>query len=279
MKVHYELLSKYYHQNDALGNKIYKQRIENPNTCILNLDSASMPFFFCVTTQISCLVEKIWKLNARLQQLTSRIPAREILLRNALFEEIKCSNDIEGIHSSRKMLKEASQKKTGRFYGQVCQYEKILDEITPAFPLACQDIRNYYDELLYDEIQREDPEALPDGNLFRIHPVYIHDGTKMRYTGIMPEEKIETMLQNCLDWMQSQEVPALACAAVFHFVFSYIHPFYDGNDRLNRFLTTVFLANELGSAASLLLSQSLRKHRSEYYKAFEILKIYGIKMN
>lgn len=269
MKAKYLTLSRMFHQNESDGKELYQKRLKDDNTCLLRLDPDAEPFFVCINNEISCLVEKIWKVNSRLQKLTGRIPARSILLQSALYLEIVLSNEIEGIHSSRKMLKEAAQKSSGRFYGQISQYGKILQDTTPEFPRTIAEIREYYDELLYEEIQMDNPADLPDGKMFRKDPVFISDGINNRHTGVTPEDKIESMLQSSLDWMHDHTVPDLVAIAVFHYIFGFIHPFYDGNGRLNRFLTTVFLANDLGPSASLLLSTALRRHRSDYYKAFE----------
>lgn len=270
MKVNYVTLSRKFLQTESEGNELYQKRLTDENTCLLRLDPDAEPFFVCINNEIACLVERIWKVNSRLQQLIEKIPARSILLQSALYREIELSNEIEGIHSSRKMLKEAAQKSSGRFFGQISQYGKILQDATPEFPCAIAEIREYYDELLYKEIQMGNPDNLPDGKMFRKDPVFISDGFKNRHTGVTPEDKIESMLQSSLNWMRHHTVPDLVAIAVFHYIFGYIHPFYDGNGRLNRFLTTVFLANDLGPSASLLLSTALSRHRSDYYKAFEV---------
>lgn len=270
MKVNYVTLSRKFLQTESEGNELYQKRLTDENTCLLRLDPDAEPFFVCINNEIACLVERIWKVNSRLQQLIEKIPARSILLQSALYREIELSNEIEGIHSSRKMLKEAAQKSSGRFFGQISQYGKILQDATPEFPCAIAEIREYYDELLYKEIQMDNPDNLPDGKMFRKDPVFISDGFKNRHTGVTPEDKIESMLQSSLNWMRHHTVPDLVAIAVFHYIFGYIHPFYDGNGRLNRFLTTVFLANDLGPSASLLLSTALSRHRSDYYKAFEV---------
>lgn len=270
MKVNYVTLSRKFLQTESEGNELYQKRLTDENTCLLRLDPDAEPFFVCINNEIACLVERIWKVNSRLQQLIEKIPARSILLQSALYREIELSNEIEGIHSSRKTLKEAAQKSSGRFFGQISQYGKILQDATPEFPCAIAEIREYYDELLYKEIQMDNPDNLPDGKMFRKDPVFISDGFKNRHTGVTPEDKIESMLQSSLNWMRHHTVPDLVAIAVFHYIFGYIHPFYDGNGRLNRFLTTVFLANDLGPSASLLLSTALSRHRSDYYKAFEV---------
>ena len=51
---------------------------------------------------------------------------------------------------------------------------------------------------------------------------------------------IETM-DAALKTLHSQDFPLLVRLGLFHYFFSYIHPFYDGNGRTDRFITSYFL--------------------------------------
>lgn len=54
--------------------------------------------------------------------------------------------------------------------------------------------------------------------------------------------EIEKHLKEVLDWVDaSDEVHPLVRAAILHHQFAYIHPFFDGNGRLARILTSYFL--------------------------------------
>jgi Fic family protein len=54
-----------------------------------------------------------------------------------------------------------------------------------------------------------------------------------------------------------------------HFVFEYVHPFYNGNGRFGRFLFTKKLFKETNSICSFLISTAFEKERTKYYKAFK----------
>ncbi len=54
--------------------------------------------------------------------------------------------------------------------------------------------------------------------------------------------QIENALKNVYDWLSKQnEIHPLIKAGIFHHEFAYIHPFFDGNGRLARILTTYYL--------------------------------------
>lgn len=58
-------------------------------------------------------------------------------------------------------------------------------------------------------------------------------------------EEIKKALTELFGWMQEEkELHPLIKAAIFHHQFAYIHPFFDGNGRLGRILTTYFLLQE-----------------------------------
>ena len=54
-----------------------------------------------------------------------------------------------------------------------------------------------------------------------------------------------------------------------HFLFEFVHPFYDGNGRLGRFLFSNELYKESKSIFSFAISSSFDHEKRKYYKAFK----------
>ncbi len=65
-------------------------------------------------------------------------------------------------------------------------------------------------------------------------------------------------------------------AALCHVQFETIHPFLDGNGRLGRLLITFILCAEgVLEAPMLYLSLYLKKHRDEYYRLLQDVRLHG----
>lgn len=59
------------------------------------------------------------------------------------------------------------------------------------------------------------------------------------------DTEIKKALNELFEWLREEkELHPLIKAAIFHHQFAYIHPFFDGNGRLGRILTTYFLLQE-----------------------------------
>ena len=69
-----------------------------------------------------------------------------------------------------------------------------------------------------------------------------------------------------LEILNNENIPILIRVAVFHYLFVYIHPFYDGNGRTARFISSYYLAKKFHPIAALRLSYAIRKQQSEYYE-------------
>ena len=66
----------------------------------------------------------------------------------------------------------------------------------------------------------------------------------------------------------SDEIPRLQAAIMSHFLFEYIHPFYDGNGRTGRYLLALYLNHDLTMPTVLSLSRTIAENKNAYYKAF-----------
>lgn len=192
-------------------------------------------------------------MQIQLEHLESELPCLPVILMDSLFQEIEQSNAIEGIHCSRKELQNAlSVQPATRFAGQLEQYLRLLSGKVQ-FPETPGDIRKLYDAMLLEDIIRDTPHNRPDGRIFRAHSVAVTDRLKTVHKGIQPESKIIQLMETALSLVQDHAIPFLIRTAVFHFLFGYIHPFYDGNGRLNRFLTSLLVSGEFSTLAALQL--------------------------
>lgn len=73
---------------------------------------------------------------------------------------------------------------------------------------------------------------------------------------------------NWIRFINAQSLPELMKAFIAHYYFEYIHPFKDGNGRLGRYLTCVYLGHELDPLTAIAFSNEVDHERPKYYKAF-----------
>ena len=93
---------------------------------------------------------------------------------------------------------------------------------------------------------------------------------RILHEGVTPEANIEKMLSQMLGLIHSEDMPETYGAILSHFLFEYIHPFYDGNGRTGRYLLALCLSTPLSQPTVLSLSRVIAENKNAYYKAFDI---------
>jgi len=196
-------------------------------------------------------------------------------LRASIVDEVKSTNDIEGVHSTRREIRQAlsmtaDERKSQRMGTMVDTYLRLLAREEICFAES-RDIRALYDAFLADEIRSEDEDNLPDGTIFRRNSVDIVSASqKVVHRGLYPEAKIISCMDQALMILRDETIPIFYRVALFHYFFGYIHPFYDGNGRLSRFITAYYLAKELDPVVALQLSVLMKRNRKKYYELFSV---------
>lgn len=269
----YELLSKIFYKKPTEYESIYDARFNSEASIKLPIKIHENVGFIFNTNEITKLLVKIYKTINKINLLRTHLPniAINSYIIKSLKDEIVLTNEIEGVRSTRKEIEDAidsiKNDKSARFKGLVDKYFKLIsNEIIPLN--NCEDIRTIYDALVLPEIEKE---KLPDGILFRKEPVQVVSATqKEKHRGIMPESKIIESLDLCLDFLKNDDIDSLIKISAFHYLFGYIHPFYDGNGRTSRFISSYLIKNELDVLLALKLSYTVKNNINKYYKAFDV---------
>lgn len=274
-----ELKKIYYGNNNEYAQE-YLNRFNSEQAVKLNFYIGENQAFFLKNAQVMTLAYNIAKLDKKISKLCDSLPgvALEQYSKKCLIDEIVITNKIEGVHSSRKEIGEAmdiletqskAKGKYNRFVGLVNKYLKLINSEEILFECS-QDIRDVYDEVFLDEIAYENESNKPDGIIFRKESVSVYSETdKIIHTGLTPESKIIEAMEQALSFLNDDAIDDLFRVCIFHYLIEYIHPFYDGNGRLGRFIFSYGISKVLTPLISLRISQTIKEENNTYYKAFK----------
>jgi Fic family protein len=113
----------------------------------------------------------------------------------------------------------------------------------------------------------------------------IRDGRDGRIVYMPPEAKdVPRFMKELLAWiveqMRRDELPVPVIAAVAHYQFATIHPYYDGNGRTARLLTTLILhRGGYGLHGIYSLEEYYAKNLAGYYEALSVGESHNYYMN
>lgn len=273
-------LTEIYYKDTTSYESAYRLRYDSPMTEHLPIfikqynRKNAYPAFFYYTNDMIHALEELWDTYGVFLTVVHDVPP--VVLHQfallSILDEVKSTNDIEGVHSTRKEIRailDGTAAKTDRLHSIVQKYYSLLDDIEIPFA-TCQDIRAFYDEFAHEEIVAENPANQLDGDIFRKEMVEIDSaGGKTLHQGVYPEKKIIATMEQALQILHSDKWALWVRLGLFHYFFAYIHPFYDGNGRTDRFITSYFMQKKFHKLIALRLSVYIKKHRSMYYKLFE----------
>ena len=271
----YRNLRNIFHITEQDYKAEYLRRFDDPHTIHVELNVVGSPAFIVMAPELYDLIIESIKLDKEIALLQTQLPAEAIkrYKDTLLIDEIVLTNDIEGVNSTRREIGDIlddlqTNDRNGRFRGIVQKYKLLQNE--GDIPLStCEDIRAIYNGLVLDEVTAADEANAPDGKLFRAKPVHVLDQTgRAIHDGIEPESKIITYMNQSLRLLQDDSIPLLARIGAFHFLFGYIHPFYDGNGRTNRFISSMMLSKGYAPITAFGLSSAIKQEIRKYYRGY-----------
>lgn len=273
----YVFLKSLYYDHKEEYEAMYESRYNSSNCVHLKFMIENNPAFFMETPELFKKVIEITRLNNDISKLVHNLPpiAVKQYINKCLIDEIVITNNIEGVHSTRKeigeILDDLESKSKKKFYGLVNKYRALLTGNDLSIE-SSKDVRALYDEMFLSEIISEDPGDEPDGAIFWkgtvnvLNPMY-----KTIHKGLYPESKIIDGMETAIGILNDDEIELLFRISLFHYLIGYIHPFYNGNGRLSRFISSYYLSSTLESIMGYRLSYTIKENLSTYYKGFKIV--------
>ncbi|MFQ3906387.1 Fic family protein [Staphylococcus sp. Mo2-7] len=140
------------------------------------------------------------------------------------------------------------------------------------------DIRRIFDTMVSDEIKEKD---LPDGDMFRKKSIGVYDQTKSKWIhrNEFSEAEIFEYLTLLLEFIKHYNAPEIYKIMASHFMFEYLHPFYDGNGRVGRYILAKLLNDHLDSFTALTFSYVVNNKKTNITKRLKMLLIFIIWVN
>lgn len=123
-----------------------------------------------------------------------------------------------------------------------------------------------YDVLVGDAVSTEN---ILDGAVFRKGSVSVYAGNDIIHHGLATEDDINNGLANLIRFMNYDNLPKLYKIFIGYYYFEYIHPFYDGNGRVGRYLLAKSLTSVVNIFTAITLSYSINRNKNKYYRSFE----------
>lgn len=253
-------------------------RLTAPSSFRTGIEVGAGELFLAVPRELSLVTEQVLRAERKVSRAWNILPgiAKGAYVRNLIIDEVVCTNEMEGIRSTRRQVEEALDSidqpvREDRRTKQFMEFASLYLGLTSgkvALPETPADIRDLYDAVVAGTLE---PGDAPDGKLFRAGGVDVKASTqRVVHRGVQPESEIIAHLEAMIDLVASEEMPELYSALLSHYLFEYVHPFYDGNGRIGRFLLALYLSNPLSLPTTLSLSRVIAEHKDAYYRAFSI---------
>lgn len=227
---------------------------------------------------IQPLLSKVRYLQGRIvgRMNTIGFLEKEEAVLDTLTTDVVRSSQIEGEVLDPLQVRSSIATRLGINIEESIQSNRDVDGVVSMMLDATQ---NYNDPLTHERLFAWHNSMFPSGysgmvkietGRYRTGPMQIVSGALGRETihfTAPPHELMEGEMDELLHWLNSsQNIDDVLKSAIAHFWFIIIHPFDDGNGRIARAISDLFLARSDDSSNRFYsLSNQILKERKEYY--------------
>jgi len=231
---------------------------------------------FTITPAINRMLLKAEAIRTEINAMAIPAAAEAEIRHNIKIRSTHYSTYIEGNRLTLKETEQAVTRKQVSFFGR----ERDVKEV-----------RNYWNALIKVEQWAESKTELTETLIKKIHDI-AHDGKPRKFTPyrggqnvikdsksgriiyMPPEAKdVPRLMKEMVSWVIRSEKEELAppiIAALAHYQFVTIHPYFDGNGRTARLLATYLIQkNGYGLHGLYSMEEHHAKELGKYYKALE----------
>lgn len=256
---------------DEIWEKIIKYRKENSIKIELK-NQKKNNFFVYLSDELKKQIVKIDELNKKniFEDLKEEIKYE--LIKNAKEEESFYSSAIEGAHTTIEKTKELIENRAK----VVNTDEQMVLNNYKALEFIIENLDREIDEEIIINIHKivTKNTLSPDEKTikYRTNQNYVRSIEKIIY--IPPKfEEVENLMNDLIEFINFDTtiyLHPLLKAAIIHFYFVYVHPFFDGNGRTARALTYMYLLkNGYDIFKYISISNMIKNFRNKYYKAIK----------
>lgn len=175
-------------------------------------------------------------------------------------EEVKEVIELKGHFPGR----ERDAREILGYYAALAQLEQFAAQ---NHPISEKVIQTLHALVMSNGKSRISPTPYRDGQNV------IRDGKNGRIVYMPPESKdVPNLMNDLISWIEeNKELPCPIVASIAHYQFATIHPYYDGNGRTSRLLTTLILhLGGYGLNGLYSLEEYYAKNLSAYYQAISV---------
>lgn len=217
------------------------------------------------------------KLLGRIQDLGVSLES-EIELETAC-DEVLASSEIEGVSLDAAKVRSSVARNLG-----LDAHDPALDtrSVDGAVDILMDATRNSFDPITFERLAAWHSSLFPTGHsglrtitvaAYRTGPMSVVSGPvgheKIHY--LAPDASaVPQLMDEFFAWANGNTIDPLLKAGIGHLWFLTIHPFDDGNGRIARALTELFLARSDGATQRYYsMARQILKNRESYYIALE----------
>ena len=233
---------------------------------------------FAITSKIATSLMRIEAARQAIQDLPITPSVLATLRETARLYSTHYSTMIEGNRLTRDQVSHVIQERQhfpGRdrdekeVLGYYAALEKVEQIAASGLPLSESHIQTLHALVMSEGRKKAKPTPYRDGQNV------IRDSVTGRIVYLPPEAKDVPALMNALvAWISSAQRDMLPCpirAAIAHYQFATVHPYYDGNGRTARLLTTLILhSGGYGLKGLYSLEEYYARDLAAYYKAITV---------